>query len=67
MKTRQRVKVMRVRVWSGDRKRLLKKQVKCSGSPDSEVVASYLEKFAYQPEKCEQVREKYVNLIKSDF
>lgn len=37
---------------------LSKVQVTYSGSPDSEVVASYIEKFDYRPERRSQIRQK---------
>lgn len=49
--------------WGRVGRHLSKVQVTYSGSPDSEVVASYIEKFDYHPEKRNQIRQKYENLI----
>lgn len=49
--------------WGQVGRHLSKVRVTYSGSPDSEVVASYIEKFDYRPEKRNQIRQKYENLI----
>lgn len=37
------------------------------GAPDSETVASYIEKFNYHPEKREQIQKKYKKLLEGAF
>lgn len=50
---------------SGQLKNISKVRVTYSGSPDSEVVAGYMEKFDYRPAKRSQIRQKYADLIRS--
>lgn len=42
----------------------LSHSVAYTGSPDSEVVASYVEHFSYDPGRTEEVRKKYAAILK---
>lgn len=54
-----------VRKLSWHSKKFSNARVTYSGSPDSEVVASYIEKFDFRPAKRSQIQKKYADLISS--